>query len=74
MRDCHLKHTSDRVVATCGHMPRLTSILPVLFKNLPLYTLTHMGIKLNAWRLRCPCGSGVQALGWGHFGDIVKMY
>lgn len=23
MRDCHLKHTSDRVVATRGHMTRL---------------------------------------------------
>lgn len=23
MRDCHLKNTCDRVVATCGLMPRL---------------------------------------------------
>lgn len=23
MRDCHLKHRSDRVVPTCGHMTRL---------------------------------------------------
>lgn len=23
MPDCHLKHTSDRVLNTCVHMPRL---------------------------------------------------
>lgn len=23
MRDCYLEHTRDRVVAICGHVPRL---------------------------------------------------
>lgn len=39
MRACHLKHTTDRVVATCGHIPRL--IPPGSLKE--LYALLNLG-------------------------------
>lgn len=35
MQDCHLKHTSDSVVATCGYMPRL--IPPASFQEIHCY-------------------------------------
>lgn len=42
MRDCHLKHTRDRVVATCRHMPRL----------IPPSSLVHTGTITNPIKIR----------------------
>lgn len=46
MRDCHLKNTSDRVAATCGHMPRyiLPDSLKVILKII-LYALTNHNLR-----------------------------
>lgn len=53
MRDCHLKHTSDRVLTTCGHMPRLipsgslSAMYSILFNGLNGHKVLNKRVDYN---------------------------